>query len=113
MLKRRGRRRTGLSPRDVNVLLALGDTARHGYAIMLEVRRRTDDVVRIGPGTLYTTIKRLRAAGLIEETAGEQVVRRRPRRYYRLSELGREVAREEARRIAALARWAEETGLLP
>ncbi|MEJ2677847.1 MAG: PadR family transcriptional regulator, partial [Gemmatimonadota bacterium] len=50
------------------VLLALADRARHGYGIMQEVEQRTDGRVRLGPGTVYGAIKRLRSQGLVEET---------------------------------------------
>jgi DNA-binding PadR family transcriptional regulator len=54
------------------ILLALVDEARHGYAIMKEVADRSDDTVRLGPGTLYGTLKRLLEAGLVEEGGGER-----------------------------------------
>lgn len=47
-----------LTPGALNVLLALADRERHGYGIMLEIRERTDGRVRLGPGTLYGTLKR-------------------------------------------------------
>jgi DNA-binding PadR family transcriptional regulator len=57
-----------LTPAIAHVLLAVADQDRHGYAIMQEVERMTDGTVRMGPGTLYGTIKRMMAARLIEET---------------------------------------------
>jgi DNA-binding PadR family transcriptional regulator len=58
-----------LPPSEFQILLALADGERHGYAIMQEIERRTAGEVRLGPGTLYGSIKRMLAAGLIEESA--------------------------------------------
>jgi DNA-binding PadR family transcriptional regulator len=98
-----------LTPAVFHVLLALAGGERHGYAIMQEVVASTDGQIKMGPGTLYGTIKRLLEAQLIEESD------ERPdphldddrRRYYRLTGVGEEVVRAEARRyadIVALAR---------
>src|SRR5215207_10057089 len=57
-----------LTPVALNVLLALADGERHGYGIKLEVRERTGGTVRLGPGTLYGAIKRLKEGGLIEDS---------------------------------------------
>ena len=98
-----------------HILLALADKERHGYHIMREVDERTEGNVKLGPGTLYGSIKRMMGDGLIEE------LEERPdpeldderRRYYRLSRLGRQVATAEARRLARLLSDARATGLLP
>ena len=104
-----------LPPAAFHILLAVADRERHGYAIMQDVRARTDGRLRLGPGTLYGSIKRLLADGLIEE------LDERPdpehddvrRRYYRITRLGRKVATEEAGRLAALLRHARAMGLAP
>ena len=57
-----------LNHADFHILLALADDERHGYAIMLHVEELTEGAVRLGPGTLYTSIKRLLASGLITES---------------------------------------------
>src|SRR5689334_6690527 len=93
-----------LTPAIAHILLAVADGDRHGYAIMQEVERLTDAAVRMGPGTLYGTIKRMLAAGLLQETDG------RPdpnddderRRYYRATPLGRRVLEAETARMASL-----------
>ena len=95
-----------LSPATFQILLALTDAELHGYAIMKAVRR--------GPGTLYTALKRLLKAGLVEE-CGERADPERGderRRYYRLSELGLSVARAEARRLDAIVRAARRKKLI-
>ena len=98
-------RQTGSLPAAaLHVLLAIGPAKRHGYAIMGEVRRITGGSVQMGPGTLYGTIKRLFADGLIEETsdlAGDTRDDRR-RRYYRLTALGHGVAAREVEGLQEL-----------
>ena len=93
---------------EFHVLLALFGGASHGYAIMREVHDLTSGRLRIGPGTLYTAIKRLVAARLIEECESDT----ERRRCYRLTRKGRELGSEEARRLSALVRTARKRGLL-
>jgi DNA-binding PadR family transcriptional regulator len=98
-----------LTPAVFHVLLALADGERHGYAIMQEVAQITDGQVKMGPGTLYGTIKRLLESRLIEETdeRPDPQLDDERRRYYRLTGVGEQVVRAEARRYAdmvALAR---------
>ena len=92
-----------LPPATFNVLLAIGDGELHGYAIMSEVERLSDGAIRMGPGTLYGTLKRLVDSGMIVETEArpsDQDDERR--RYYRLSPDGREVLAAETRRLHAM-----------
>jgi DNA-binding PadR family transcriptional regulator len=88
-----------------HVLVALTDGERHGYAIMQAVESSSDGVVRMGPATLYGTLKRLVDQGLAEELAhrpGPDDDQRR--RYYRLTGLGQRVCAAEAGRLAGLVR---------
>lgn len=96
-----------LTPAVFHVLLALSDADRHGYGIAKEVASRTDGAVRLGPGTLYGTLVRMLGAGLIEERRADE-----RRRFYRLTPLGRDVARLEAERLAALVHVARAKALL-
>src|SRR5262245_35103720 len=84
------------------LLLALADGEKHGYAIIKEVARRTEGRVQLRTATLYTGIKRFVRAGLIEESANrpDLALDDERRRYYRLTERGRAVARAEADRLA-------------
>ncbi len=93
-----------LTPAIAHILLAVADQDRHGYAIMQEVERMTDGAVRMGPGTLYGTIKRMMSARLIEETEERPDPDRDDvrRRYYRATALGRRVLEAETARMAAL-----------
>ena len=91
-----------MTPAVFNILLALADGEKHGYAIMLEVETNTHGTVKMGPGTLYGSIKRMLASGLIEEV-GERLdesIDDQRRRYYRLSELGRQALKMEAERLS-------------
>ena len=102
-----------LSEVTFQVLLALIDRERHGYGIMHEVEIRTAGRVRLGAGTLYGALKRLVGDGLVEE-AGERSESSddERRRYYRMSPLGRAVARAEARRLASAVRLARDLRLI-
>jgi DNA-binding PadR family transcriptional regulator len=90
-----------LTPAMFHVLLALADGEKHGYAILKEVARRTDDKVRLSAGTLYGNLSRLESGGLIVESdqRPEVGLDDERRRYYRLTELGRGVAVAEAERM--------------
>ena len=104
-----------LTPAVFQILLALADGERHGYGIMLEITARTDGKVHLGPGTLYGSIKRLLAAGLIAEsgTRPDPALDDERRRYYRLTEFGQQVASAEAQRLAQLVGMARAKDLLP
>src|SRR5712691_1749028 len=86
-----------------HILLALADEERHGYGIMQDVARQTNDALQLGPGTLYGCIKRMLAAGLIEESEErpDPSLDDERRRYYRMTPLGERAVKAEARRIAA------------
>jgi DNA-binding PadR family transcriptional regulator len=88
----------------MHVLLAIGPDERHGYAIMGEVSRITGGSIRLGPGAIYTTIRKLLDDGLIEESLErpDPELDDQRRRYYRLTALGRSVAAAEVRRLASL-----------
>ncbi|GAA1469266.1 PadR family transcriptional regulator [Microbacterium thalassium] len=98
-----------------HILLSLADGERHGYAIMQEVRERTDGDVVLVPGTLYGAIKRMRGLGLIEETDArvDPELGEERRRSYRITAFGERVAAAEAARVSALARQAALKRLLP
>jgi DNA-binding PadR family transcriptional regulator len=93
-----------LSPAIHHILLALADDERHGYGIMLEVSRLTRGATRMGPGTLYGTLKRLLASGLIEETdeRPDPALDDERRRYYRITRLGARVLQAETARVSVL-----------
>ena len=90
-----------LTPLAFQVLLALADSDRHGYGIIREVDIRTDGLIRLRSGTLYTLLQRLLAEGLILESDArpdpEDDDQRR--RYYAVTKFGRAVLTAEARRL--------------
>jgi DNA-binding PadR family transcriptional regulator len=108
-------RQAPLTPAVFHILLALADGERHGYAIMREVAQQSGGRARLGPGTLYGSIRRLLEDGLIEETEArpDPALDDERRRYYRLTPSGRRVAEVEAARLDGLARAARARGLLP
>ena len=88
----------------VQILLVLGGGEHHGYAIMREVAVATGGSVKLGPATLYTTLARLTADGLVEESdvRPDPALDDQRRRYWRLTTAGRAVAIDEVRRLAGL-----------
>ena len=92
----------------LHILVALGGTEKHGYAIMRNVEELSDGAVRMGPGTLYGSIKRMLADGLIEETAErpDPELDDQRRRYYRVTGLGQHVRTAELQRLETLVRRA-------
>lgn len=103
-----------LSETEFQVVLALAGGSRHGYGILQEIPRQTGGRIRIGPGTLYGAIKRLRAAGFVTEGAAPRGAGDDARRtcYYRLTPTGRAAASEAARRMADWVAVAAGLGLL-
>ena len=93
-----------LSPAVVYILIALSDGDRHGYAIKQEVEERTGGAIRMGPGTLYETIQRLEADGLIAESDTKAAAngQEAQRRYYALTPRGWSVLQSEIRRLGQL-----------
>jgi len=98
-----------------HILVALADRDRHGYSIMQDVASRTDGKVRLSAGTLYSSIRRMLEAGVVEELreSPDPDSQDERRRYYRLTRFGRLVAMAEARRLSDLLSQARDTGLIP
>ena len=102
-----------LTPALFNVLLALTDGDKHGYGIMKEVSSQTEGEVQLSTGTLYGIIKRLLSTGWIKEVRGPAAKSDDPRRrYYRLTEEGREIAVAEAKRLEKLVERARHKRLI-
>ena len=106
---------TPLTSAQFHILLTLMEGRRHGYGIMREIERRTGGALELGPGTLYRSIKQLLSRGLIVEVgsgadglpdAGSQ------RRSYAVTSEGKACTIEEAHRLQALVRWAEDAMVL-
>jgi len=104
-----------LAPAMFHILVAAADRERHGYAIMQDVAARTENKLKLSPGTLYGSIKRLLEDGLIQELdarpdPGHDDTRRR---YYRITRFVRQVAMAESTRLAKLLGQARASGLAP
>ena len=93
-----------LTPAVFHILLALADGEKHGYGIMQEVEAITSGRVKMGPGTLYGTIKRMLDKDLIEETneRPDPDLDDERRRYYCLTGFGQAVMTAEVRRMTQL-----------
>jgi DNA-binding PadR family transcriptional regulator len=95
------------------ILLSLADGELHGYAIIQDILARTDGEVRLTASTLYAAIKRLLDAGVLQEVDAPADSGGAPRRCYRITKTGRELARREAERLARAVTMARDKRLLP
>ena len=93
-----------LQPAMFHILVALADRERHGYGIMQEVAAQTEGKMRISPGTLYGSIKRMIEQGLIHECdeRPDPELDDERRRYYCITPFGRAVAGAETARLSKL-----------
>lgn len=94
-----------LSPTTLHVLLALTGGDLHGYGIMLEITRQSGGQYKVGPGTLYASLKKLLKAGLVEESTGE-MSEQAPRRRFHLTAMGSGVLAAETERLTGVLREA-------
>ena len=87
-----------------HILVALADRERHGYGIMQDIDARTDGKMRLSPGTLYGSIKRMLEQGLIQECdeRPDPALDDERRRYYRITSFGLSVAGAETERLSKL-----------
>jgi DNA-binding PadR family transcriptional regulator len=90
-----------LTPAVFHILMALADGEKHGYSIMKDVEKQTGGSLKLGPGTLYGSIKRMLAANLIEESdeRPDPAMDDERRRYYRMSGTGQKVLAVECKRL--------------
>jgi DNA-binding PadR family transcriptional regulator len=102
-----------LTPAVYHILLALLNGDKHGYAIMKDVEDQTTGLIKLGPGTLYGTIKRLLTSGLIveiDERPDPELDDER-RRYYHLTALGNQFALQETQRLTQAVKAAHKRQL--
>jgi DNA-binding PadR family transcriptional regulator len=104
-----------VSPQVFQILLAVADRERHGYAIIKEIERRAGRSAVPSTGTLYAALKRLLADDLIARTEGraDPELDDARRRYYRLTPLGKRVVKAEAKRMAELVQMSRVKQLSP
>ncbi len=96
-----------------HVLLVLASEDRHGLGIAKAVDEATDGAVRLGPGTLYRSLKELAASGLVEPTSAPRGQDDPRRRFYRITDDGLLHVRGEAKRLARLVDVARANDVLP
>ena len=99
-----------LTPAVFHILLALAEGPLHGYAIMQAVETSAGSAVRMGPGTIYGSLQRMEAAGLVKEIAGGANDRRR---MFALQPIGRRALVAEAERLSRLAALVRAKRLVP
>src|SRR5438477_9610578 len=92
-----------LSPATLHILIALASEDRHGYGIMQEVARQTNDQYKLGPGTLYDNLQKLLDQHLVQEVDRRDNEDPR-RRYYRMTSLGKRVVTAEIQRLESVFR---------
>ena len=102
-----------MKPAEFHILLTLAGSDLHGLGIAKAIDEATDGVIRLGPGTLYRTLKQLVATALIEEVSGPDGDDDPRRRYYRITDPGRERVRTDAERLARIVRTARDNAVLP
>ena len=103
----------GLPRSSFLILLALADQPRHGLAIIDRVVEASHGEVKLGPGTLYGTLQKLIAGGLIRESPPPDPDDHDPRRrYYRLTPKGDRELKAEAARMRSLVRAAVDHQVL-
>lgn len=106
--------RRPLSPAEFEVLIALADGEKHGYAILKEVARRTGGDVSFGTATLYAILRRFVGEGVLVESEARPAAALddERRRYYRLTDGGRRVAAAEAARMETALSMARSKKLI-
>ena len=102
-----------LTPLSLAILLSLARREMHGYGIMKDVEEQTEGRLRVGTGTLYAALQRMVAEGVIEDAPDIEDPEDARRRYYRITERGRSVARAESLRLARVLELARERDLGP
>ena len=102
-----------LKPSEFHILLVLAGKDLHGLGIAQAIDQATDGVIRLGPGTLYRTLKHLAAMAWIEEVSAPDGEEDPRRRHYRITDSGRAYVRADAERLARIVRTAKDNAVLP
>jgi DNA-binding PadR family transcriptional regulator len=103
-----------LTPTVFHILMALADGEKHGYSIMKDVEKQTRGKIKLGPGTLYGSIKRMLAANLIEEAdeRPDPAMDDERRRYYRMSGLGQKLMSGKSQQLDQAVKTAHQKRVL-
>ena len=95
-----------LSSAALHILLALAGEDLHGYGIMQEIARQSKGIYKLGPGTLYDNLRKLIQDGWVQELGPRRGDDDPRRRYYRLTDAGRNVLIAETARLTQVVREA-------
>ncbi len=101
-----------LKPAVFHILLALSETNRHGLGIAYEVEEATNGAIRLGPGTLYRSLKEMTLSGLVEEVQAPRGEKDPRRKFYRNTTTGLEVLKAEAGRFEQIVEIARRRNIL-
>jgi len=101
-----------LKPAVLHILLALTKGELHGLGIADEAAEASGGSVKLGPGTLYRSLDEMRAMELVEKVEPEPDSDPR-RKYYRITNDGRQLLQAEMARLERLVTYARERDLLP
>ena len=104
---------TSIRPAVFHILLALAREDLHGLGIAKAVDEATEGSMSLGPGTLYRSLKEMTADGLIEEASSPRGSEDPRRRFHRITDEGRALARAEAARLARIVDVARQNQVLP
>jgi DNA-binding PadR family transcriptional regulator len=102
-----------LSSAALHILLALAGEDLHGYGIMQEIARQSAGIYKVGPGTLYDNLQKLIQAGWVQELGPRRGDDDPRRRYYRLTDAGRDILRAETARLTQVIREARSRLRIP
>ena len=102
-----------LKPAVFHILLALSEEKRHGLGIADEVENATNGAIRLGPGTLYRSLKEMTLSGLVDEVPAPQKDEDPRRKFYRMTNVGREALKAEASRYEHIVEVARQRRVLP
>ncbi|MCJ7792048.1 MAG: PadR family transcriptional regulator [Dehalococcoidia bacterium] len=84
------------------LLFIIAELPIHGYELARELERRSEGYFNLTASTLYSALRRLESKGLV--SSSWQLVAKQRRRYYELTEKGRQILAEE------LAQWQKFLG---
>ena len=101
-MKNEGKGSQTLTTAAVYILLALAREDLHGYGIIQEIARQTEDRYRLGPGTLYDNLKKLMGEGLVIDAPRSERPETDDRRFYRITAAGKAALSAEVDRLNAI-----------
>ena len=88
----------GAAPTAVMQVLSAGE--KYGYELVEALSQKSNGVLGIGQSTLYPLLYNLEAKGLVTSRVDETGAR--PRRFYRLTQLGRRKLADDTKQWQAL-----------